>query len=117
MNIIINGIVISLIAFTVWFFLLKKEGKAVKVKNATTITVDGGYKPDVIEVPVGQPVTLTFVRKDPTSCLEEVVFPNFNIRKFLPMNTPIEITLTPSKKGEFQFHCGMSMYFGKVKAV
>lgn len=117
MNIIVNGIIIALIIFTFWFFLIKKEGKTIKVKNKIVIIVDGGYKPDVIEVPTAQPIILTFIRKDPTSCLEEVVFPSLNIRQFLPMNTPVDITITLPKTGQYQFHCGMSMYFGKVKAV
>ena len=113
----INLIIFALIAATIWFFFMKKEAAAQKVKKKVTIVVDGGYKPSVIEVPAGEPVTLAFHRKDPTTCLEEVVIPDFHIRQFLPLNQTTEVQITPQKLGEYQFHCGMSMFFGKIIVV
>ncbi len=56
------------------------------VDKQVHITVDGGYSPDVIQVKRGQPVTLQFLRRDPSSCLEEVVLPDFGVRERLPLN-------------------------------
>lgn len=78
------------------------------------ILVDGGYKPDTIQIPKGKPTTIEFFRKDPSSCLEEVVLSDFKIRKFLPLNQKTEITITPNKVGTFPFSCGMNMFHGKV---
>jgi plastocyanin domain-containing protein len=88
------------IVFTYWFFLMRKEDEAVVVKaNSIDITVEGGYKPNVISIPKGKLTTLNFIRKDPSSCLEEVVLPDFKIRKYLPLNTTTPIQMTPKKEG------------------
>lgn len=105
------------IAFTYWFFLMKKEDEAVKVTDRVKIIVEGGYTPSVIQVLKGKTTTLEFYRKDPSDCLEEVVIPDFAIRQFLPLNQSTDITITPEKTGEYAFHCGMSMFFGKIKVV
>lgn len=78
------------------------------------ITVKGGYSPETISIAKGKTTTLRFTRKDPSSCLEEVVIPEFKIRKFLPLNQPISIELNPEKAGEYEFVCGMNMFHGKL---
>ncbi len=103
------------IVFVYWFFLMKKEEEAVIAKNASvTITVKGGYSPNVISIPRGKPTTFNFFRKDPSSCLEEVVLPDFKIRKYLPLNETTAITVTPQKSGQFEISCGMNMFHGKI---
>ncbi|HZE87200.1 MAG TPA: cupredoxin domain-containing protein [Methylomirabilota bacterium] len=103
------------IAFTYWFFLMKPEEKAIEVKNNTIdVIVEGGYSPNVISIPKGKPTTINFFRKDPSSCLEEVVLGDFKIRKYLPLNQKVSITLTPQKIGEFDYTCGMNMFHGEI---
>lgn len=101
------------ILFTYWFFLMKKE-KVVKAHDSIDIVVEGGYSPDVISIPKGKTTKLNFLRKDPSSCLEEVVLGDFKIRKQLPLNQKITIELTPQQTGEFKYSCGMNMYHGKI---
>lgn len=101
------------VAFTYWFFLMKKE-KEVAVSGSVTITVEGGYSPDVISIPRGKTTKINFIRKDPSSCLEEVVLGDFNVRKHLPLNQTVMVELTPQKSGEFVYACGMNMYHGKI---
>lgn len=101
---------LSLIATIYWFFF-GKRGEAIE---ATSIVVDGGYKPNAIKIKNGKPTTLTFLRKDPNPCLEELVFPEFKIKEFLPVGKEVPITLTPTKTGMFGFHCGMNMFHGKI---
>lgn len=101
------------IAFTYWFFLMKKE-KTVSVKDEVEIVVEGGYIPESISIPKGKTSKLTFLRKDPNACLEEVVLGDFKIRKQLPLNKKIIIELTPQQSGEFKYSCGMGMYHGKI---
>ena len=62
----------------------------------------------------GKDTTLTFIRKDPNNCLEEIVFPEFKITKYLPLNKPVDVTLRPVKTGVFEFHCSMNMFKGKI---
>lgn len=101
------------IAFTYWFFLMKKED-VVSVTDTVDITVEGGYSPNTISIPQGKTTKINFTRKDSSSCLEEVVLPDFKIRKFLPVNQKVAIEITPRKKGEYGYACGMNMYHGKI---
>lgn len=109
-------LIISLIGIllTYWFFL-KKEDKQVEVTgDEMDITVEGGYKPASVVIPFGKTTKLIFFRKDPSSCLEEVVLGDFKMRKFLPLNEKVTLEVTPQKKGEFGFSCGMGMFHGKI---
>lgn len=101
------------IVFTYWFFFMKKINM-VQAEGSVNIVVDGGYKPESISIPYGQTTKLIFERKDPSTCLEEVVLADFKVRKFLPLNEKTEIEINPKKKGEFDFSCGMGMFHGKL---
>ena len=101
------------IAFIYWFFLMKKE-IIVKAHDSIDIVVKGGYSPEVVSIQKGKTTKLNFIRKDPSSCLEEVVLGDFKIRKTLPLNQKVTIELTPQQTGEFKYSCGMNMYHGKI---
>ena len=115
---ILDKIIVTIIGaiaiiFTYWFFLMKK-GKAIAVEDSIDIIVNGGYSPEVISVQKGKTTKLNFIRKDPSSCLEEVVMSDFKIRKYLPLNQKVTIEVTPQQTGEFPFECGMNMFHGKI---
>lgn len=101
------------IAFVYWFFLMRKE-TAVAVGESVDILVDGGYKPEVISIKRGRTVTLNFLRKDPSNCLDEVVLPDFKTRKALPLGSVVSVTITPDKVGSFTYSCGMNMFHGTI---
>lgn len=101
------------IAFVYWFFLMKRE-KEISVSDSVDIMVEGGYTPEVISIPKDKTTRLNFIRKDPNSCLEEVVLGDFRIRKHLPLNQKVTIEITPKQTGEFTYSCGMGMYQGKI---
>ena len=103
------------IGFTYWFFLKKDEKEAVVASDSIDIIVDGGYEPEVISVPKGKTTKLNFLRKDSSSCLEEVVLADFKIRKYLPLNQKVTIEVNPQNQGEFDISCGMNMFHGKIK--
>lgn len=103
------------IAGIYWFFFGKK-GETMNASDAWTISVDGGYKPNVIKIPKDKPATLTFIRKDANTCLEEIIFPDYKIKEYLPLNKEIVVTL-PAPHNKSSFHCGMSMFQGKIEAV
>ena len=100
-------------AFTYWFFLMKKE-EVFSVTDSVDIIVEGGYTPNTISIPKGKTTKISFTRKDPSSCLEEVVLSDFKIRKYLPLNKKVTVEVTPKVKGEFGFACGMNMFHGKI---
>lgn len=110
---------IGLIGLIAWWFFGKWRNDAVAASIANNrqtvdITVDGGYTPNTITLKKGMPADLVFLRKDPSGCLEEVVFPDFGISKKLPLNKAEKISLIPEQTGEFKYACGMNMFFGKV---
>ncbi len=114
----IDKIVIGLtslagITFIYWFFL-KRDVEVLAVSDSIDIVVKGGYTPEVISIPRGKTTKLNFIRKDPSSCLEEVVLPDSKVRKFLPLNKKTTISITPQEKGEFEISCGMNMFHGKI---
>lgn len=100
-----------------WFFFGKKEkiATAKGAEHSITVTVSGGYDPALIELPINKKSTLIFIRTDANSCLEELVLPDFKIKKYLPMHTPVTVTLSPTRPGKFNFHCGMNMYHGTIE--
>lgn len=101
------------IVFTYWFFLRRKENIAT-AKGEIDILVDGGYNPETIEIPFNTEIKLNFTRKDSNPCLEQIVLGDFKIKKDLPLNEKVTISLTPKRKGTFQFSCGMGMFHGKL---
>ncbi len=81
-----------------------------------TIVVDGGYKPALIRVKAGEPVQLHFDRRDTSGCSEEVVLPDFGIKRYLPTGQTTTIEITPPSAGRYEFMCGMSMLRGAIIA-
>lgn len=112
-KLIVTALGIAGMTFVYWFFLMKRT-KEFAVTDVVDITVSGGYSPEVIAIPKGKPTTITFLRTDPNSCLEEVVLGDFKIKKQLPLNQKVSVTITPQKVGEFTYACGMNMYHGKI---
>ena len=110
---------LGLIGLELWWFLLSKpkSRKAIAQNGIqeVTVTVDGGYEPSQIVVQAGQPVRLKFARKDPSSCLEEVRFPDFQIAQILPLNQTTAIEFTPEQPGNYTFTCGMNMFRGVIE--
>lgn len=105
------------IIFTYWFFLMKKSRQVDVVTNSVEISVEGGYTPEMISIPKGKTTKLIFTRKDPNSCLEEVVLADFKIKKFLPLNESITVEITPQQTGEYTYSCSMNMFHGKIVVV
>jgi len=108
----------GLIGLELWWFLLSKtKAQTAQTANgiqSVDITVDGGYSPDQIVVQAGQLVQLNFFRKDPSSCLEQIILPDFNKAVDLPLNQTATIEVVPEKSGDYTFHCGMNMFRGTM---
>lgn len=120
---IINVVGIGLILFVVWWFWLSKvsiytvKAEGTKADNIIEILIkDGVYTPAYIELGVNQLVTLRFIRKDATPCAEIVSFNSLNISRQIPLDKPMDIDMTLTQPGEYEFTCQMGMYRGKVIA-
>jgi plastocyanin domain-containing protein len=115
-KVIVTTLGAAAIGFIYWFFFGKRE-LTTDAKTNWNITVDGGYKPATITIPKGKPSSITFTRKDPNSCLEEIVIPDFKIKKFLPLDKDITVVISPTVSGTFPIHCDMNMFHGKILVV
>lgn len=110
----------ALISLVMWWFFGphedKMEASTQQAENlqTATITVQGGYNPQTVTLRRGIPAELTFLRKDPSNCLEEVVLPDFGVSQKLPLGKPHTIRISPDQAGEYGYSCGMRMYHGKL---
>ncbi|MEH2071931.1 MAG: cupredoxin domain-containing protein [Nostoc sp.] len=115
----VTAVGLGLIGLEIWWFLLSKpKSQRAEADNGIQevgITVDGGYEPSRILVNANQTVRLNFLRRDPSSCLEEIRLPDFHIAKDLPLNQVTSIEFTPNKPGTYSFTCGMNMFRGVIE--
>ena len=101
-----------------WYFFGPKRATTADLRDGVqevTVTVKGGYSPDVIRVTQGVPVRITFDRQESGDCTSKVVFPDFQLSKNLPAFGAATVELTPTEIGEFGFACGMNMVHGRLQ--
>ena len=112
----------ALLLAGIYVFLFGRR-KAVRAASANagnsdaqsvTVVVKGGYKPDLIVARRGVPLRMIFDRREESPCSDEIVLPEFGIRRALPAHARTELTITPERTGEFEFTCGMNMLHGKI---
>jgi Cu+-exporting ATPase len=108
-----------LVAIYVFFFGKRKAvfaaaGRSNADAQSVTVVVQGGYKPDLIVARRGVPLKMIFDRREDSPCSDEIVLPEFGIRRALPAHAKTELTVTPERTGEFEFTCGMNMLHGKI---
>ena len=108
-----------MIAFILFWFFQKpqEDGKRAQQKNGyqeIRVEVMGGYTPGTIILKKSQPARIIFDRKDPSPCLDQIVFPDFGVHANLPMGDQYVVEITPEEAGEYGFSCGMNMMHGKM---
>ena len=85
-----------------------------RIQRFTVKITERGFEPESLRLRRGVQARITFLRTTDRTCATEVVISDFGVRRELPLNQPVEIRLTPDKKGEFSFTCGMNMMHGKL---
>jgi plastocyanin domain-containing protein len=115
--VVIGGL--ALIALINWYFFFSETPAATATAVAgaiaeVPIVVRGGYLPSTVRVARGERVRLVFDRQDESGCSEEVIFPDFGIRRFLPAHQLTVVELMPTTAGVFGFTCAMSMLRGTL---
>ena len=114
---LVNVAGLAIAGLIVWWFWLSKPKAQRAASGVIDVMVDAGvYAPARIEVAAGKPVTLRFLRKDPSPCAEKVLFDELGIAADLPIGQPVELIVTPGKAGEYAFTCQMQMYRGMLVA-
>jgi plastocyanin domain-containing protein len=89
-------------------------GPALEGRRIDIVAGPEGYSPSTVEAKKGEALVLRFTRTTKSDCLAQVVFPDQKITKDLPLNTPVEIGITPDKAGKIPFQCGMAMVHGSI---
>lgn len=85
-----------------------------RVQTARIEIDNQGYKPLRVRLRRGVPAQVTFLRTTNETCATEIVLPDLNIRRALPLNQPVVVRFTPKKKGALTFSCGMNMMSGQL---
>ena len=85
--------------------------------EARIVADEHGFTPGSISVPkgpAGSKATLTFVRTSDKTCATEVVFPELNVEKPLPLNVPVSLEVPSDAARTLHFQCGMGMFKGAL---
>jgi plastocyanin domain-containing protein len=83
---------------------IPKDAKRIEIA-----VTDEGFSPASIDVKKGETVVLRFNRTTKSECLKAIEIPDLGIKKDLPMNTPVEVAITPQKEGKMVLQCWMAM--------
>ncbi len=115
---LVNLAGLAVVGLIVWWFW-RARPKALRATGTAPVEVrveNGVYTPARIEVAAGKPVTLRFLRKDPSPCAEKVLFDALGVSADLPLDRAVTVTVTPPAPGEYEFTCQMRMYRGRLTA-
>ena len=110
---------VGAIAWVNWYFFVAGRSAVTAAAagggtQQVTITVRGGYEPAQVRVRAGTPVRLMFDRQETSGCSEELVIPEFGIRRYLPAHSTTPVEITPRDAGTYEFTCGMGMLRGRL---
>jgi len=100
-----------------WFFFGPRKARSAELAGGVqraTVTVRGGYSPEVLRVRQGVPLELVFDRQESGDCTSRVVFPDFQVSAALRAHHQTTVRLDPDNAGEFGFACGMNMIHGTL---
>lgn len=120
MDILVIAGAVAAIAWVNWYFLLSTRTRPAAAASLAggaqdaTIVVEGGYTPAHVTVRKDKPVRLHFDRRETSSCSEEIVIPDFGVRRYLPAHETTVVEFTPRQAGTFEFTCGMGMLRGRL---
>jgi plastocyanin domain-containing protein len=93
----------------------KKSDAATPMADVTAN--EHGFTPTSLQLRAGGPgshASVTFVRTTDKTCATEVVFPELNIEKKLPLNQVVAVDVPTDVTKTLTFQCGMAMYKGAV---
>ena len=92
----------------------EESGAPPKTQAVIIAVTKDGFTPSSFTVRKNIPLRLTFVRKIEVTCATDVVIPDYEIKRELPLNEPVIVEFTPEKAGTISFACGMNMQRGKI---
>lgn len=84
--------------------------------GARTVAIEVGreYTPSEVTAAPGEALHLVFTRTTDEGCGQQLVLPELDIRRDLPLDEPVAVDVTAPASGRLAFTCGMDMYRGAV---
>ncbi len=76
-------------------------------RSVALSVTDQGFTPDHVKVRQGEPVDIVITRKTDKTCATAINIPDYGIKRDLPLNEAVTVSLTPKKSGEIKYSCGM----------
>jgi plastocyanin domain-containing protein len=73
-----------------------------------------GFTPSSVTLKKGEKAELVFTRTTDATCATEVVFPEINLRKDLPLNKAVAVAVPTDTARKLTFQCGMGMFKSAV---
>ena len=110
---LVTSVIAVILCATTFAWPLTTKPKP-RVQKFTVKITERGFEPVSLNLLRGVQARITFLRTTDQTCAKEIVLRDFGIRRDLPLNQPVVVTLAPNKKGEFDFTCGMNMMRGKL---
>jgi plastocyanin domain-containing protein len=92
----------------------RTKRKTPPIQKVTVALTANGYQPGSLKLRRGIPAQVTFIRKVSATCGTQIVVPEYDIKRDLPLNEPVLVEFTPNKSGRFTFSCGMGMLHGSL---
>ena len=108
-GLLISIVCLLLVAFIAWWFFAEHEkvsGHARQKSGYQEIEVEvmGGYSPETIVLKKNVPARIIFNRKDPSSCLDQVIFPDFGCMKLCLWVKNMSLKLRQKKRANMGIH-------------
>jgi len=86
----------------------------IKTQIVNVAVTKDGFTPSSFTVHKNIPVRLIFIRKVEATCATDVVIPDYDIKRELPLNEPVIVEFTPENAGTTNFAYAMNMLRGKI---
>ena len=87
---------------------------AASVQKVPIAITKEGFVPATAEAKADEPIELVFTRRTDDTCAKEVEMPSIKLRKALPLNQPVAISVPAGPARTLAFVCGMNMLKGSV---
>jgi plastocyanin domain-containing protein len=110
---LVMGLIAVILCATTFALPLTARARP-RIQKFTVKITERGFEPVSLTLRRGVQARITFLRTTEQTCAKEIVLRDFGIKRDLPLNQPVVVTLTPKTKGEFSFTCGMNMMRGKL---
>lgn len=85
-----------------------------RIQTATIRITERGFEPETVRLRKAVQARITFLRTTDATCAKEIMLPDFKIKRELPLNQPVVVSVTPRKSGALTFACGMDMMRGQL---